>query len=472
MHLFLLPGLFQTLFLIIVSFYFLEAYLQSHSQAWAFFLFLGCWFFAFYQVFRMITKSKEHKELQAVLRFIQQIDFASLKKKVPTKKGGFYEKLGLELHQLSHRIEKKYEATVAEQEKLKLVLQAMNEGVLVTDKDGQVILVNEALLRMFDQSNQILGQNFSQCLREPTLVQTINYVLKVEKAKKTEIQLISASEVRSLLMQTVAFFSQKRFSGTVSVFHDVTDLRKLESMRRDFIANISHELKTPLTSIRGFTETLLNTKSYDETIFNRFLAKIEASAVVLQNLVEDILKLSQIESGSFELKPSWFESDDFLKQLERDLNDMALAKQIRLKVVFLKEGKTAKVPQIFADQQALKSVFTNLISNAIKYTPENGQVSFGLMALANPQKIGFYVEDNGMGIDPKDHQRIFERFFRVDKARSRDKGGTGLGLAIVKHLILAHQGKITVKSKLGEGSRFEVILPQTEQEQLVLDSKS
>lgn len=241
------------------------------------------------------------------------------------------------------------------------------------------------------------------------------------------------------------------WKGIVVVFHDITELKKLEQVRQDFVANVSHELRTPITSIKGFTETLLDGKLDDEKTIRNFLTIILNESDRLQMLVQDLLDLSKIERQEFRLDYTNFDLNELIAEIDRLFAGKAEKKSIRFKTVYADQ----KI-NVWADEHRVKQIFINLISNAIKYTPEGGSVE--VIVSENETCACIEVKDSGIGIEEKEIPRIFERFYRVDRARSRNSGGTGLGLAIVKHLVEAHNGKMEVKSRPGAGTSFIVKL--------------
>ncbi|MCY8364586.1 sensory box histidine kinase PhoR, partial [Bacillus spizizenii] len=241
------------------------------------------------------------------------------------------------------------------------------------------------------------------------------------------------------------------WKGIVLVFHDMTETKKLEQMRKDFVANVSHELKTPITSIKGFTETLLDGAMEDKEALSEFLSIILKESERLQSLVQDLLDLSKIEQQNFTLSIETFEPAKMLGEIETLLKHKADEKGISLQLNLPKDPL-----YVSGDPYRLKQVFLNLVNNALTYTPEGGSVAINVTP--REKDIQIEVADSGIGIQKEEIPRIFERFYRVDKDRSRNSGGTGLGLAIVKHLIEAHEGKIDVKSEPGRGTVFTVTL--------------
>lgn len=239
--------------------------------------------------------------------------------------------------------------------------------------------------------------------------------------------------------------------GILLVFNDITELKKLEQIRKDFVANVSHELKTPITSIKGFSETLLDGAMEDKETLEEFLRIILKESHRLQTLIQDLLDLSKLEQHHFALNKEEFNLMEILNKATKMLEGRAEAKNIKL--LF---PQANEIVQIEGDRSRLTQVFLNLITNAVIYTPNDGEIT--VYAVEKKKKIEIRIQDTGIGIEQEEIPRIFERFYRVDKARSRNSGGTGLGLAIVKHLVELHRGTIQVESEMGEGTTFTVIL--------------
>jgi two-component system phosphate regulon sensor histidine kinase PhoR len=242
--------------------------------------------------------------------------------------------------------------------------------------------------------------------------------------------------------------------GVVAVLHDITRLKELENIRKDFVANVSHELRTPLTSIRGFAETLLDGALEDSNNNRRFVEIIKSHALRLSDLTMDLLTLATLESESFQLKPEAIDVPALVHEVLESFRPLGHTKRQELEAV-IEPG----LPPIKADRDRIRQVLINLLDNAVKFTPEEGRISVEVCLNAEGTGVELHVKDRGIGIPSSDLPRIFERFYRVDKARSREQGGTGLGLAIVKHIVEAHRGHVSVKSTLGQGSDFCVTLP-------------
>jgi two-component system phosphate regulon sensor histidine kinase PhoR len=244
-------------------------------------------------------------------------------------------------------------------------------------------------------------------------------------------------------------------SGAVLVFHDVTDLRRLERMRQDFVANASHELKTPLASIKGYAETLLDGALTDESVNRRFLERIDEQVDRLNQLILDMLSLARLESSHEFFEHGPLAVVPVLESCFEGNRGRAEAKNL---AITLDRGKLDGETLVLADEEAVRQILDNLIDNAIKYTPSGGRVR--VSCSLDPEAVTVEVADTGIGIPRDELPRIFERFYRVDKARSRELGGTGLGLSIVKHLISSIRGEISVTSRPGSGSRFTVRIPR------------
>lgn len=317
---------------------------------------------------------------------------------------------------------------------MKAVLETLIEGVLVTNKEGEAVLTNPAFDKTFG------------AIRHPVILSTIEEVLKNGVPLKRELILYGDKNPSHFSIQAAPLQE-----GAVLVFHDVTDIKKLENTRREFIANISHELKTPLTNILGYAETLLDGALDDKSVAKEFVEKIANNGRELQNLIEDIFTITASETGKLKLNMTTLSLAPFLKE-QTDRHRLHLEeKKLALKM---------NVPQaahVMADKKALEQIVGNLLDNAIQYTHPGGEVTLTV----RPELQGFWIEvsDTGVGIDPKDLPHIFERFYRVEKSRAKGLGGTGLGLAIVKHLVVAHGGKVEAESKPNHGSTFKVFLP-------------
>ncbi|MFQ5457242.1 MAG: ATP-binding protein [Myxococcota bacterium] len=342
--------------------------------------------------------------------------------------------------------------TREERDRLRETLGAMREGVLMLDEAGTVIQVNPALRSLIDLPADPLGRKIVELLRAPAFQELLDEGFSGETPALREVTLRRAGTDRRFLVRLVQLRRAGRPSGAVLVFRDVTETRRLEKMRSDFIANVSHELKTPLTAIRGYAETLSETPPGDPAQSLNFLRTILRHANRLSALVDDLLELSRIEGGEAPLNP---EPVELAPCVNRVLQ--AVAPGARRRNVSFTAAIDDSLPAIHADPRALETILSNLVNNAAKYADEGGHVT--VRARAEEGTVRIEVADSGPGIPPEHLPRLFERFYRVDASRSREQGGTGLGLAIVKHLCQALGGRAEVDSAPGRGSVFGVVLP-------------
>ncbi|MBI4343142.1 MAG: PAS domain-containing protein [Candidatus Omnitrophica bacterium] len=332
------------------------------------------------------------------------------------------------------------------------ILQSLVEGVVAVDRSGRILWLNESSQRLVGAApDQIIGRRLTEFIRHQELEELISEAIAQRRPANRELRLFSPEE-RVIRFQAVPCEGPPEDAALVLVAQDVTEMRRLEGLRREFVANVSHELKTPLTSIAGLVETLLTGALEDPANNRRFVMLIEEETTRLSRLIEDLLQLSQIESRAVPLKLQPVALTPLIQQLwER------LERQASQRGITLTWEMPAATPRVLGDPERLRQVFLNLLDNAIKFNRDGGRVTVrGRVAGAALQ---VEVEDTGSGIPEPDLARIFERFYRVDKTRSRELGGTGLGLAIVKHLVELHQGRIEVRSRLGQGSVFTLTLP-------------
>jgi two-component system phosphate regulon sensor histidine kinase PhoR len=370
--------------------------------------------------------------------------------------------LGGALNQMTAELRVKIEELSEDRSQLLAMLTSMVEGVMVLDYRGRVLQVNPALERMFGITrSEARGRRCADVFQHPDLNQLVSDVLASRNGQEAEIVLSAGG--RCLHVEaSIAGGEQDNEACAVLVLHDITELRRLENIRKDFVANVSHELRTPLTSIKGYVEALLDGGKDDPETSRRFLDIILKQSDRLNLILEDLLQLSKIESGQvlFKREPLHFSS--VIERTVAMLKPLADKKGHRLT-----SWVAPDLPLITGDEERLVQVLTNLIDNAIKYTPEHGTVTVAAhRATAEPAPAGSTVEqveltvtDTGIGIPEQARPRVFERFYRVDKARSRELGGTGLGLAIVKHIVEGHGGQVWVEANVPTGSRFVVRLP-------------
>lgn len=343
-------------------------------------------------------------------------------------------------------------ALVEEQDKQQTVFNSMVEGLLILDENGRVQFSNPTLATLFDLRHEIRGQTLLEALRHHELKAVADRSLLEGRVTDFELTL-SGAEPRVLQVNAASFRDRDRaHAGTILVFHDLTRIKQLENVRKEFVANVSHELRTPLSLIKGYVETLIDGAKDDPAIALRFLQTIEKHADRLSFLIEDLLTISQLESGQIVLNRQPLVLGEQIDQVIRDLHSRASERAITL---------SNEVPAdlvVNADGDRFQQVLFNLVDNAVKYGRQGGTVRMGARRL-DQEMIEGWVSDDGPGIPAEARDRVFERFFRVDRARSRDAGGTGLGLSIVKHIVQSHGGEVRVETEPGRGCTFFYTLP-------------
>jgi two-component system phosphate regulon sensor histidine kinase PhoR len=328
----------------------------------------------------------------------------------------------------------------------------MREGLLVVDQDMRVVASNASARRLFSSSLQKLdSQRLTQLTRNPSIYGA--FLDALQGKERSGVKVETFGEGRRVFDLRVVPLSSRdtgAADGAIGVFFDITQLEKLERVRQEFLSNVSHELRTPLTAILAFVETLESGPIDNEEDARRFLGIIRKNAARMHHLIDDILELSAIEAGTVKVDPKEIRLAQLVSDVVTSLDAKAASREITL-INSIDAGAV-----VFADPARLEQMLTNLVDNAIKFNREGGAVT---IRYESGDRSRILIEDTGEGIPAQHLERLFERFYRVDRARSRDMGGTGLGLAIVKHLALAHGGEVTVESRLGEGSVFGIELP-------------
>ncbi|HUO86639.1 MAG TPA: ATP-binding protein [Thermoanaerobaculia bacterium] len=374
--------------------------------------------------------------------------------------------LATAVNRLTDRLEAQMGAVTAERDHLQAILASMSEGVLVVDGEGRVMLANPEFRRLFALGRgELAGRRPLELVRQPELADLVAEALAGEEARREEVEVETDEGRRTLSLAGAALSARRREPspshddrgddpgrGAVIVARDTSELVRLARMRSDFVANVSHELKTPLTAIRGYSETLRDGALDEAATARRFLDRILDQSRRLELLLDDLLTLSRLESPE---APVERQPIDLRRLLERAVE--TVASHARQREVELRLEIGDDLPTLTGDPHALERLLLNLLDNAVKYNRPGGSVLVGLAAVGS--EIEITVADTGIGIPSAALDRIFERFYRVDKGRSRDEGGTGLGLAIVKHVAQSHGGRVEVTSRPGEGSTFRVSLP-------------
>ncbi|HNV25035.1 MAG TPA: ATP-binding protein [Nitrospira sp.] len=364
------------------------------------------------------------------------------------------------LNQMTDQLETKIKEVSDDRAQLLAMLIAMVEGVMVLDYRGTVVQVNPALERMFAlELTESRGRHYAELIRHEGLTALVSAVLRTRSGQGGEITL-SPSGSCLRVEASIAGGNREQEACAVFVFHDITELRRLEKIRKDFVANVSHELRTPLTSIKGYVEALLDGGKDDPATAAAFLEIIMRQSNRLNLILDDLLQLSQIESGQVLFRREPVELRALLERTVAVIKPLADKKHHTIELSLPDEYVVLE-----GDEERLVQVFINLLENAVKYTPDQGRISMSIRHAAQSRTasprpmIEVVVADSGIGIPEADRPRVFERFYRVDKARSRELGGTGLGLAIVKHIVEAHSGHVWVEGNAPRGSRFVVHLP-------------
>jgi len=424
-----------------------------------------------------IASTSTARRLEHIVEVAAHIAEGDLKARV--QDGGLDEigRLGGALDQTARQVERSFAAVRSSQRQLETLLNSMQDAVIAVSADGLVQWANQPMDRLVSQHVR-LNAPVVETIRDPDFLATVNAATtdkEVKTARATSIVPGRAFDVTAAPLPG---------GGAVAVLRDLTETERVEKTRRDFIANVSHELRTPLTSIQGYSETLLDITPENGAPTREFLDIIRKNAARMSRLTEDLLTLARVESGETRFDAEPVPPLELLHDAEESFREIAKGYGVELQIqeTLSGNGTTAKgsqksvssessssqssssesrlaesLPRVLADREAIHQVFSNLIDNAMKYGRTGGKVVLG--ARPGPRGVEFYVQDFGAGIPSEHLPRLFERFYRVDKARSRESGGTGLGLAIAKHIMLAHGGSIRAESELNHGSRFLFTLP-------------
>lgn len=356
--------------------------------------------------------------------------------------------LSTSINILARNLQEMMQAQEVHQNRLTTLIENIESGLLLIDDRGYIVMANRSFKKMYS-TGRIIKKRYYEVITQEDVIKIVEDVFMTEKNVRRQIKMTFDLEEKDIEVSGAPIIgTNDEWKGILVVYHDITEIKHLEQMRKDFVANVSHELKTPITSIKGFSETLLDGALNDPDAAKMFLEIIWKESGRMERLVADLLDLSKIEQKGLTLNLTAVPLKKLLSEVIVTLESRLEAKDIALQM------NVSDHLVIQGDEYRLKQVFVNLITNAILYTPKGGQIFVD--ASESDQVVNVKVSDTGIGIEKAELPRIFERFYRVDKARSRDSGGTGLGLAIVKHIMEAHHGKINVESKLNEGTTFTV----------------
>jgi len=387
--------------------------------------------------------------LKRIVEFAETIAQGDLTARISESSRDDIGQVARALDKTARNFQKNFEALKTSQRQLETLLNSMQDAVIAVDQEERVLWANQALDRIAPHRVRVQSL-VVETIRDPDFLRVVRSATEartVATSRATSVAPFRIFEVTAAPMPG---------GGAVAVLRDLTETERVEKTRRDFIANVSHELRTPLTSIQGYTETLLDSASAEDSHSRDFLEIIRKNATRMSRLTEDLLTLARVESGEQRFAMQSVLPEELLREAVLSFRTMAKSQGVEFEL-----REFALLP-VTADVEAIHQVFSNLIDNALKYAGSTGRLVLGSRELANG--VEFYVQDFGPGIPSEHLPRLFERFYRVDKARSRDSGGTGLGLAIAKHIVLAHGGTIRAESELNHGSTFIFILPlSTEQ---------
>ncbi len=413
----------------------------------------------------LIQTRKITKSIEEITSFSKEVSAGNFTTRLFLKEKGELGELGKNISNMSHVIHERLRQSEDEKQKIEAILKNMSDGLILTDKKGTILLLNDAVKSLFKVETSIEGKSLMEGLRNAELMDLLESVVETEGkiSRETEISFPKEAHLTVAASPFYTYSPEKEMSGVVLTFHDITRLKKLEEIRKDFVANVSHEIKTPITAIQGFAETLLDGALDDRDNARRFLKTIKYQSERLNSLVTDLLTLSRIELGDITIKKKPVDLEEVFEIVYATLREKAESKDLSLE-----KQIDAPTKKIMADKDRLIQILLNLVDNGIKFTDKGGvtlhtaEERYSEPNGAEKRLNVISVEDTGVGIPHRHLARLGERFYRVDRARSRELGGTGLGLAIVKHLVRAHGWEIEFKSTEATGTTVRIILPVSE----------
>lgn len=397
--------------------------------------------------------SRPLKQIETVINHISEGDYSEY------YKGMDYPEimaLGQTVNKLADNLEEKNRTILQSNERLSALLDRLIVGVVLLDSEQRIEMMNPAVYQILGIDENLLGRSFLEMSKSYGLVQIIQQTYQKKKNRNEEIYIYYPNE-RILDVNTMVVPDAKG-NQVIVLLYDITEIRRLEKVRTDFVANASHELRTPVTALKGFSEVLLDGALDDPDRLRQFLEIIYKESKRLEILVNDILELSRVEQKQVPMKREWISLNETVETCFKIIKPQAAAKGLKLRLL----SNNADPIRFIGDQSRLEQILNNLIYNAVNYTDKGGKIS--VLLEETEDEIVFHVADTGIGIPEESIERLFERFYRVDKGRSRNSGGTGLGLSIVRYLVQNMGGTISVKSTLGLGSTFTVHLPKVVEE--------
>ena len=387
------------------------------------------------------------RRLQRIVNFAERVAGGDLTARIASTSGDEIGQVASALDKTTRGVEESYARVQNSQRELETLLNSMQDAVIAVDVDGRVQWANRGMDRLLLRAPR-LNAPLIDSVRDPDFLAAIQEAARDQIVTSARSNTIAPGRIFDVTAAPMPG------GGAVAVLRDLTETERMEKSRRDFIANVSHELRTPLTSIQGYTETLLDSPIADNHVRD-FLEIIRKNAARMSRLTEDLLTLARVESGEHRFDIERVSTEELLQDALESFREVARSYGVELVI-----ENAVPAGHVNADREAIHQIFSNLIENALKYAASGKKVILGARAAANG--VEFYVRDFGPGISSEHLHRLFERFYRVDKARSRESGGTGLGLAIAKHIVLAHEGTIRAESELNHGSTFLFTLPASE----------
>lgn len=394
----------------------------------------------------MIVANLIARRFRRIMVFAEALASGELSTRIADDSSDEIGQVAAALDKTARRLEDTFRELESSRNQFETLLNSVQEPVIAIAEDEKVLWTNGAFSRLVPQLR--IHDSLIERIRDPEVLEAVHAALGDHQARSARSRRLAPGRVFQCTVSPMP-------NGAVLVFYDLTEVERVEKTRRDFIANVSHELRTPLTSIQGYAETLLDSTPKPDDPTREFLLVIRRNATRMARLTEDLLKLARVESGEWKLELHEIPASALLADAEMNLRGSAMQHEKRISI-----ERSSDQP-VIADPDAIQQVFTNLIENACKYAPAGTQIVLGVREFKEQAgHLEFYVRDSGPGIAAEHHGRLFERFYRVDRARSRDAGGTGLGLAIVKHIVLNHGGAVRIESTVGQGSTFLFTLPR------------
>jgi len=399
------------------------------------------------------TEKTLSSDLREIGRALEMLVVENKLDKMPQPRLSEVQELASDMDTIALRVRRNYELLANEKDKLETILANISAGIIVVGRDGKIELINPVAERILGTSHaDALGKAFTEIHHTPAIDKAIERSRRgVEVSEEVRISL---PRRRTLRVQASPIRSEGgSASGVICILEDITTRRRLERMRRDFVVNVSHELRTPVANLRAVIDALLAGAWEEKQAADRFVADLDRESVRLVDIIEDLLILSRVESDELALEEESFDVNELLDEVVEEKRDLAGRSEVE--VIFSRAGAGTVLN---GDRKLIKTACGNLLDNAIKYNRPGGKVE--IFAEDGEGEVTVSISDTGIGIPDREQRKIFERFYRVDKARSRETGGTGLGLSIVKHIVEFHGGSISVDSTLGYGSTFRLALPK------------